>query len=91
MKLYEVKRLLKGDVLWGEEYLERDVEYACGCDLLSDLLAFTPSNILLLTGLTNHQVINTAEMIEAAAVVFVRGKKPCKDVLAYAKEKIFPY
>ncbi|WP_028308074.1 DRTGG domain-containing protein [Desulfitibacter alkalitolerans] len=90
MDLKEVKKLLEAEVLWGSELLEKSVSCAFGCDLLSDVLAFTPPNVLLLTGLTNIQVINTAEMIEAAAVVFVRGKRPTGEVVDFARQKNIP-
>lgn len=77
MTLREVKEILKAEVLAGEELLDqREPKSACGSDLLSDVLAFTKDNSLLLTGLTNPQVIRTAEMIDLIGVVFVRGKRP---------------
>ncbi|MEW6621836.1 MAG: DRTGG domain-containing protein [Bacillota bacterium] len=90
MRLSKVKILLAAEVLCGEEYLDREVACAFGCDLLSDVLAFTPSNVLLLTGLVNNQVLRTAELIEAAGVVFVRGKRPAPEVVDLAKERGIP-
>ena len=43
---------------------------------MSDVLAFTRPGSVLLTGLTNSQVIRTAEMLDLKGVVFVRSKKP---------------
>ncbi|MBR2879201.1 MAG: hypothetical protein IKC02_00855, partial [Oscillospiraceae bacterium] len=60
---------------------------ACGCDLMSDVLAFVKDQTLLLTGLINSQVIRTAEMMDIVAVCFVRGKMPTEDVIELAKEK----
>lgn len=90
MDLKEVKKLLDAEVLCGSELLAKPVSCAFGCDLLSDVLAFTPPNVLLLTGLTNIQVINTAEVIEAAGVVFVRGKRPAESVIDFARQKNIP-
>ena len=53
-----------------------DIFSACSADLMSDVMAFSKSNALLLTGLVNPQVIRTAEMMDIKAVVFVRGKNP---------------
>ena len=86
MKLTNVKELLNAQVLAGEEYLEREVNSACGSDLMSDVLAFVKNQALLLTGLVNAQVIRTAEMMDIKAVVFVRGKKVPEDVIELAKE-----
>ena len=76
MTLREIKEILQAEVLAGEEFLDREPSSACGSDLLSDVLAFTKENSVLLTGLTNSQVIRTAEMSDIIGVIFVRGKKP---------------
>ena len=61
-------------------------ESACASDLMSDVLLFTKPNMLLVTGLTNPQAIRTADMAEAPAVMFVRGKYPPAETLALAEE-----
>lgn len=90
MKLQEVKDILEADVLWGGEFLENDVSSAFGSDLISDVLAFASPSGLLLTGLTNGLVIKTAEMLDMAAVVFVRGKRPPEPVIREAAAKGIP-
>lgn len=90
MNLREVKTLIDAQVLWGENVLDKEISHAFGCDLLSDVLAFTPPNVLLLTGLTNVQVVYTAEMIDAAGIVFVRGKRPPVEVIDFAMKKGIP-
>lgn len=86
MKLIEIRDRLKADVLCGEELLDTEVLYAFGSDLMSDVLAYVKGKTLLLTGLTNPQVIRTAEMADVAAILFVRGKVPDQDVIELAKE-----
>jgi predicted transcriptional regulator len=66
------------------------VEMACGADLMSDVLAFTHAGTLLLTGLTNPQVVRTAEMAGIRAIVFVRGKYPPPETIALAEQKGIP-
>ena len=80
MDLYNVQKLLQAKVLTGSELMHRQIESCCGSDMMSDVLAFTKSNTLLCTGLTNMQVVRTADMTELSALVFVRGKVP--DALA---------
>lgn len=63
---------------------------ACGADLMSDVLAFTHAGTLLLTGLTNPQVVRTAEMAGIKAIVFVRGKHPPRETLVLAEDKGIP-
>ncbi len=90
MRLKEVSEILEAEVLVGEESLDLDITMACGADLLSDVLAFTKSESLLLTGLTHSQVIRTAEIAEIKAVCFVRGKRPSDEMIDLAKEKGIP-
>lgn len=87
MTLAEVKKILNAEVLTGEEFLNKEVYSACGCDLMSDVLAFVKDRALLLTGLINPQVIRTAEMMDIETVIFVRGKKPGDDIIGMAKMK----
>nr|PZN04674.1 MAG: anti-sigma regulatory factor [Bacillota bacterium] len=91
MKLKEIKEILQAEVLTGEEKaLELEVTNACGADLISDILADTKKNAVLLTGLTHRQIIQTACMSEFAAIVFVRGKCPASDVIELARENGLP-
>ena len=57
---------------------------------MSDVLAFTHSGTLLLTGLTNPQVVRTSEMAGIQAIVFVRGKLPPPETVALAEAKNIP-
>ncbi|MDF2532874.1 MAG: hypothetical protein K0Q65_2455 [Clostridia bacterium] len=86
MKINEIKELLCAEILCGEELLGSEVHYAFGSDLMSDVLAYVKGQTVLLTGLTNTQVIRTAEMAELNAVIFVRGKRPDQDLVSLARE-----
>ena len=90
MTLEEVKEILKAEVITGSDNLQMEVKMGCGCDLMSDVLAFVKSESLLLTGLTNIQVIRTAEMADIAAICFVRGKKPDEETIRLAESKGLP-
>lgn len=57
---------------------------------MSDVLAFTHAGTLLLTGLTNPQVVRTAEMAGIKAIVFVRGKLPPPETVSLAEQKAIP-
>ena len=70
--------------------MDSQIAFVCAGDLMSDILVFSQPHALLLTGLVNIQVIRTAEMLDIAAVVFIRGKKPTEEMLALAKEKGIP-
>ena len=90
MTLGEVKEILKAEVIIGSNDLQMEIKMGCGCDLMSDVLAFIKSDSLLLTGLTNTQVVRTAEMADIVAICFVRGKKPDEETIRLAKSKGIP-
>ena len=90
MTLDDVRRILEAEVIVGADLLSQDVVMACGSDLMSDVLSFVKSDAVLLTGLTNPQVVRTAEMADLVAICFVRGKKPPKETAKLAKSKNIP-
>jgi predicted transcriptional regulator len=90
LKLSEVKEILDADVIVGGDKLDMEVKTAFGADLMSDVLAFAKGGSILLTGLTNSQVIRTADILDIAAIVLVRGKKPSTETIDLAKELKIP-
>ncbi len=87
MKLTKIAEILNAKILTDSLDPDLDIMSACGCDLMSDVLAFVKDKGLLLTGLMNPQVVRTAEMMDIYAIVFVRGKVPEEDIVNMAKEK----
>lgn len=57
---------------------------------MSDVLSYIHPGSLLCSGLTNPQVVRTAEMVDVAAIVFVRGKTPPEETIRLAEEKGIP-
>lgn len=90
MTLRDIVTLLEGEVLFPEADLDREVPCAFASDMISDILMCTKEPTLLLTGLTNNQVIRLSDMIDITAIVFVRGKKPLQDVIDMAEERGLP-
>ncbi len=86
MKIRTIAELLDAKVLCGEENIDGEVHSACGCDMMSDVLAFVKEQAVLITGLCNPQVVRTAEMMDMRCIVFVRGKIPPKEVIALAED-----
>ena len=86
MKICAMQELLEARVLCCEENLDKHVYSACGCDLMSDVLAYVKDQAVLLTGLVNPQVIRTAVMMDMVCVVFVRSKVPTEEMLELARE-----
>ena len=90
MVLSEIQSLLSCEVFSGEELLDRAVLYGCASDLMSDVLAFSRSGAMLLTGLVNVQTVQTADIAEINAIILVRGKKPDDAVVESAQKKGIP-
>lgn len=90
MTLRDIIVLLEGEVLGADADLDREVPCAFASDLISDILMCTKEPTLLLTGLTNNQVIRLSDMIDVIAIVFVRGKRPLQDVIEMAEERKLP-
>ncbi len=59
-------------------------------DLLSDILATTKEDFIMLTGQTTPQAIRTAIAVGALGVIIVRGKKPLDESIAIARENGIP-
>ncbi|NMB42665.1 MAG: hypothetical protein GX995_00870 [Clostridiales bacterium] len=87
MTIQDIKDYLGAEVVYGEEFLTKEVTYACGCDMMSDVLAFVKDQSVLITGLCNPHVIRTAEMMDIICVVFVRGKVPTEEMIEMARDR----
>lgn len=90
MKLRDLIGVLEAEVIVGQDRLDLEIEKAFASDLMSDVLAFATEGSLLLTGLTNAQVVRTAEMLDMSAVVFVRGKRPQPEAVDLARSRGIP-
>jgi len=88
--LSEVRDILDAEVIVGEEQLGKEVLTAFSADLMSDVLAFAKAGSLLLTGLTNPQVVRTADILEIAAIILVRGKRPPQETIQLAQDLKIP-
>ena len=86
MTLTRIQELLAAEVLCGTHDQDLEIKVAKASDLMSDVLAYTGPGKLLLTGLTNNQVVRTCEIAGVSAIVFVRGKKPPADTIELATQ-----
>ncbi len=91
MTFYEIAQHVNARTLCGEESLAAlEIKRAYACDLMSDVLAFCSPGALLITGLTNIQIVRTAQMLDIPAVLFVRGKSPQQETIDLARESGIP-
>ncbi len=86
MTIKNVADILKAEVVCRSDLLDKEVNSACGSDMMSDVLAYVKDHAVLLTGLVNPQVVRTAEMMDMKCIVFVRGKVPNEQIIALAEE-----
>jgi hypothetical protein len=86
MKIREVLDILSGRILVENHGLDEEVPRGGAADLMSDVLAFGSEGMVLMTGLTNPQVVRTAEMAGINVIVIVRDKTPPPETLELARE-----
>ncbi|MGB4440117.1 MAG: DRTGG domain-containing protein [Sedimentibacter sp.] len=86
MKINEIAGILNAEIITDFSDENTDIQYGFASDLMSDVLAYATEDSLLITGLNNTQVIRTAEMMDMSTVLFVRGKKPNKELIELATE-----
>jgi len=84
MKIREIANLLNAEIVFGAQFADYKVEYACSSDLMSDVLTTKKDSLMLITGLANVQTIRTAEMSDIHCIVFARGKKVNKEMIELA-------
>jgi len=91
MRLRQVAELLQAEVLWGEDRWDSlELTRCFAADLMSDVLACCDPGALLMTGLVSIQVVQTADVADLAAILFVGGKRPATVVVDSAKSKNLP-
>jgi predicted transcriptional regulator len=90
MTLCEITKILSAERLSQEDCVDIIVERAYCADLMSNVLSYSIPNSLLITNLTNAQVIRTADVADMEAIVFCRGKRPDPDTVALASRKAIP-
>jgi hypothetical protein len=86
MTIGELVEILSGKILVENHGLDEEVPRGGAADLMSDVLAFGTDHMVLMTGLTNPQVVRTAEMAGINVIVFVRDKKPPHETIEMARD-----
>jgi predicted transcriptional regulator len=91
LTLGDIANVLEAKTLCCEEQLASlEIDGAFASDLMSDVLAFCAPGAFLITGLTNIQIVRTAQMLDIPAVLFVRGKCPLEDTISLARDAGIP-
>ncbi len=88
MNINEIAKTVSAEILFESDVCrDKDIQFAVAADLMSEVMIGTVDGSLIVTGLMNPQVIRTAEMMNASAVLFVRGKKIPEQVMDLAKDR----
>jgi predicted transcriptional regulator len=90
MNLSKIIKIADGLLLTPDIDTDMEINGGYGADLMSDVLAFSQPDSVLITGLTNPQVVRTAQMAEFRAIIFVRGKQPQAETLLIAVQEDIP-
>ena len=90
MRLRDVMTVTQAQSFLTEVDLDQDVFCGFASDLMSDVLRYDLTHGLLITGLVNPQVVRTAEMADATAILMARGKVPPPETIELARELRIP-
>ena len=86
MNIREMIDVLQGKVLVQNHDPNEELPLGGAADLMSDVLAFGSEGMALLTGLTNPQVVRTAEMAGINVIVIVCDKTPSPETVELARD-----
>ena len=67
-------------------YKDKEVEGVYISDMVSDIITGAKANGILITLQTHKSLIAAANLVDVAAIVFVRGKRPAEDVVELANK-----
>jgi hypothetical protein len=90
MNLNEIIIIAQGEVITKELSSDVNIHGGYCADLMSDVLAYSRPRAVLITGLTNPQVVRTAQMADFRAIIFVRGKLPQQETIDIAIQENIP-
>lgn len=90
MKLSHICELLECEVMFSNNAMDVETALVLSSDMMSDVLAFAQPGALMITGLTNSQSVRTADFADAAAILYIRGKKPDEKTVKLAEDLSIP-
>ncbi len=87
ISISDIIKTIDGSIIYAENIDQEHIKHAFASDLMSDVLTLNTDSLLLITGLANMMTIRTAEMAEIRNILFVRDKKPNKEMIDLAKQE----
>jgi predicted transcriptional regulator len=90
MTLNEIIQIVEGKLLTPDVNLQLEIKGGFAGDLMSDVLASIKPESVLITGLSNPQVVRTAIIADVRAVIFARGKALSPETIQLAIAEKMP-
>jgi len=88
--LKKIVEVIEATVILNQDNLDINIQWGYSGDLMSDVLFYCTPHSILITGLTQPQVVTTAEVVGIKAIVFVQNKKPARETIELASQKKIP-
>jgi serine kinase of HPr protein (carbohydrate metabolism regulator) len=86
VKISEIIDLTEARLVAGNPNKQINIERAFSSDLMSDVLTLDDHQIILITGLSNVQLIRTVEMADVPVVLLCRNKNATPEMISLAEE-----
>lgn len=84
----KISELIKcSDFEISNNLFDRDISNLYSCDLLSWVISHSKKGDVLITVLSNMNVVGVASLIDANAVIFADGVKPTEEMCLKANEE----
>ena len=90
MKILDIVKNLKLNVISGDDLLDKDVTGGYVSDMLSDVIAHAQKGDIWVTLQTHLNIIPVASMKEVFGIIIVNGRQPEEETLKKAMEEKVP-
>ena len=84
MKITEIAQVLSASILPAGASGERGILHVYAGDRISDLIERATPDTLLVTNISNSQLIRVAELMDVPGIVIAGGAEPAPELLAAA-------
>ena len=90
MKITDIAKSLKLDIISGDELLTRKVTGGYVSDMLSDVIAHARKGVIWITLQTHLNIIAVASMKEVSCIIIVNGRQPDEETMKKAEDEKIP-
>lgn len=90
MKVIDVVKELKLDVLSGKSYLEKEITGGYCSDLLSDVMGNANEGELWITLQVHKNILAVASLKEVSGIIIVKGLTPDEETLNLSEKEEIP-